>query len=116
LLPVTPKSPNLEAVNPPDAPPLACNLNAIPPEDQHRYKDLVSRLRAGIRDRTELPFGYAYRLDLTSISLPELGDWITLERLCCAFLSFRIEVDADGSARLTVLGPKGVKAVLQEEF
>lgn len=99
-----------------DVSPVACNLNAIPLEEQARYKDLVNRLRAAIGKRTELPFGYAYQLDLASISLPELADWITLERLCCAFLNFRIELDADGSARLTVLGPKGVKAVLQEEF
>jgi hypothetical protein len=98
------------------ASPLACNLNAIPPDEHARYKDLVTRLRSAIRKRTELPFGYAYHLDLASISLPELADWIMLERLCCAFLNFRIELDADGSARLTVIGPKGAKAVLQEEF
>jgi hypothetical protein len=99
-----------------DNPPLACSLNAIPPEEHPRYRDLVTRLRAAIRDRTELPFGYAYRLDLTSISLPEMADWITLERLCCPFLTFRIDVDTDGSVHLTLRGPKGVKAVLQEEF
>jgi hypothetical protein len=101
---------------PENASPFACNLNAIPPQEHARYKDLMNRLRSAIGKRTELPFGYAYQLHLTSISLPELADAITLERLCCAFLNFRIELDVDGSARLTVLGPKGAKAFLQEEF
>ena len=32
------------------------------------------------------------------------------------FPILRQRLDADGSARLTVIGPKGAKAVLQEEF
>jgi hypothetical protein len=101
---------------PGDVLPLACNLNAIPAEELPRYRDLLTRLRASIAQRTELPFGYSYSLNTGSISLPELADWVTLERLCCPFLNFLIEIDADGGVHLTVRGPKGVKAVLEEEF
>jgi|SRR5579871_744686 len=96
--------------------PLACNLKAIPPEKHPRYRDLISRLRASITARTELPFGYSYTLNTESISLPELADWVTLERLCCPFLNFLIEIDTAGAVHLTVRGPKGVKQVLEEEF
>jgi hypothetical protein len=96
--------------------PLACNINAIPGNDQARYRDLMTRLRASIRGRTELPFGYSYTLTTESLSLPELADWVTLERLCCPFLNFLIEIDAAGVVHLTVRGPKGVKQVLEEEF
>jgi hypothetical protein len=96
--------------------PLACNLDAIPDNEQARYRGLMTRLRASIRGRTELPFGYAYQLDSASISPPELADWVMLERLCCPFLNFLIEIDAEGRVHLTVRGPKGVKQVLDEEF
>jgi hypothetical protein len=43
-------------------------------------------------------------------------NWVTLERLCCPFLNFLIEIDSAGAVRLTVRGPKGVKEVLEEEF
>ena len=41
---------------------------------------------------------------------------MTLERRCCPFFNFLIEVAAGGAVHLTVRGPKGVKAVLEEEF
>jgi hypothetical protein len=96
--------------------PLACNLDAIRLGDRPRYAELVTRLRAALTDRIELPNGYAYRLDLGLFSLPELAEWVTLERLCCPFLSFQIDIPAKGASRLTLRGPKGVKALLQEEF
>ena len=99
-----------------DDAPLACNINAIAAEAQPRYRDLTNRLRASIMDRTELPFGYIYGLNNTSISLPELAGWVTFERLCCPFLSFLIEIDSSGGVHLTMRGPKGAKEILQEEF
>jgi len=95
---------------------LACNPDAIRMAERSRYKDLITRLRTALKDRTELPFGYAYHLDLTSISLPEVAEWITLERLCCPFLSFQLDLEADRAIHLTLRGPNGVKAILQGEF
>lgn len=60
------------------------------------YRDLMTRLRASIRSRTELPFGYSYRVDTASIAPPELADRVMLERLCCPFLNFLIEIDTGG--------------------
>lgn len=101
---------------PDDFPALACNPGSIHPDDRVRYRGLMNRLRVSIGGRTELPFGYVYSITTESISLLELADWVTLERLCCPFLNFLIDVDAAGDVHLTVRGPKGVKEVLQEEF
>jgi hypothetical protein len=90
---------------------LACNIQAIGAVQQPRYGELVSRLRAAILDRTELADGYRYSLDSAKITPPEVAEWIALERWCCPFLNF--ELDA---SRLTMRGPEGVKAVLQDEF
>ena len=62
-----------------------------------------------------MPDGYSYSLDTERITLPEVSEWITMERLCCPFLIFQLEVAGEAS-RLTMRGPDGVKAVLREEF
>ena len=100
---------------PTNAVPLACNLGAISAADRPRYRDLVKRLHAAIQIQNELSDGYSYALDTQIISLPEIAEWITLERLCCPFLIFRLEVQESASA-LTLRGPDGVKAILREEF
>src|SRR5580698_8783909 len=94
---------------------LACNIQAISAVERPRYNDLVSRLRAAMRDRRELADGYSYSLDPAKITLPEVSEWITLERLCCPFLIFQLEVAGEVS-RLAMRGPSGAKAVLREEF
>jgi len=94
---------------------LACNIQAIGAVQRPRYHDLVSRLRAAIRDRRELPDGYEYSLDSAKIKLPEVSEWISLERLCCPFLIFQLE-GASEVSHLSMGGPDGVKAILQQEF
>ena len=98
------------------APPIiACNIHAISTAQLPRYNDLVSRLRSAMRDRTELADGYSYSLNPGKITLPEVSEWITMERLCCPFLIFEL-AGAGEASRLTMRGPDGAKAVLREEF
>src|SRR6266481_4532398 len=95
--------------------PLACNLKAISTSERPRYNDLVKRLRVSVQDRNELTDGYAYKLDTKKISLSEVAEWITMERLCCPFLAFQLDV-VNETSRLTMRGPDGAKAILREEF
>ena len=97
------------------SPVLACNIQAISGAERPRYNELVSRLRAAIRTRNELPDGYHYSLDSAEITLPELSEWLALERLCCPFLIFTLE-GAGQAVRLTMRGPNGAKAILRGEF
>jgi hypothetical protein len=92
---------------------LACNIEAISAVQRPRYNNLVSRLRAAMRDRRELPDGYDYSLDSKEISLPEVSEWIKMER--CPFLIFQLEVVGENS-RLNMRGPDGAKAILRAEF
>ena len=94
---------------------LACNIQAIGTAQRARYHDLVSRLCAAMWDRRELPDGYSYSLDSSQITLQEVSEWIAMERLCCPFLIFQLEVAGEASG-LTMRGPDGVKALLQAEF
>src|SRR6266478_775807 len=97
-------------------PVVACNLKAISATERPRYNELMKRIRTAVRERSELPDGYDFRLEGNAITLPEVADWISLERLCCPFLNFQLF--ASGSQSNWVLkltGPTGVKALLQEE-
>jgi len=97
------------------SPVLVCNIQAISAVQRPRYDDLVSRLRAAMRDRRELLDGYTYSLDSVKITLQEVSEWIAMERLCCPFLIFQLE-ESDGALRLMMRGPEGTKAILQQEF
>ena len=97
-------------------PPLACNLKAIAAADRPRYTELIQRLRAAVMSQNEVDDGYAYGLDAGAMTLPDVAEWITMERLCCPFLTFQLEVMSSGESRLTLRGPEGVKGILREEF
>jgi hypothetical protein len=98
-------------------PVIACNLQAIGADQRSRYTELVKRLRSAIRSANELSDGYGLELDSDVISLPELAEWITMERLCCPFLLFQFSVSGNRPEwRLVLTGPTGVKAILASVF
>lgn len=95
----------------------ACNLKAISAAERPRYNELVKRVREAMRDRTEIANGYAFKLDSKTITLPEAAEWISMERLCCPFLT--LQLSAAGNQThwvLTLTGPEGVKPLLDAEF
>ena len=94
---------------------VACNLNAISPAQRSRYRDLGEKLRRAIQHRSELSSGYTYELDAETITLLEAAQWITMERLCCPFLTFSLKV-GDDAFRLTISGPDPSKAILLNAF
>lgn len=99
-----------------DVPPMACNLKAISQAERPRYNELVRRLRASVSERIELPEGFQYKLNTKVIALPEIAEWITMERLCCPFLSFQLDVTSKGDPHLSLRGPSGAKAIIEQEF
>ena len=99
------------------SPVIACNLKAIAATERPRYNELMKRLRSAVRDRSELPDGYVFKLSGNSMPLPEVAEWISLERLCCPFLTFQLSTSGDQSDWLLKLtGPAGVKPLLKAEF
>ncbi len=96
---------------------VACNPSAIPADERSRYTVLIDRLRTAIRERRELPDGYAFRLEGSGISFLETAEWLNIERLCCPFFDIRLEAMA-GCAEwwVTLQGPAGVKDLLDAAF
>jgi hypothetical protein len=98
-----------------DATPISCNLAALP--HPARYRTLLDGLRSALSGCAERPDGYCYSVRSDRLSLAELGEWISLERLCCPFLNFELSVSgADLLYWLTLTGPEGVKPILEREF
>ena len=93
--------------------PLGCIPTAITPAERPRYNELIRRLAGAVQNPTELPDGYAFDLD-ASMVLPEVAEWIAMERLCCPFLSFQLDVRPGAATRLTLRGPEGTKAILRD--
>ena len=97
--------------------PVACDLNALMPAERGRRRTLISAVTRATVGRAELGDGFELHLDPTKLELPLLAEWIALERRCCPFLRFRIEL-APGAGRVTVAltGGDGVKDFLRSEL
>jgi hypothetical protein len=70
-----------------------------------------------MRDRSEVSNGYVFRLESKLVSLPDAAEWISMERMCCPFLT--LQLSASGNQTdwvLTLTGPAGVKSLLDAEF
>jgi hypothetical protein len=92
--------------------PIACNLDVFTPEQRVRHSALYELIFPLVTDRVELANGYAYHLPLDVWGA--LAEWALLERMCCPFLDFRLDLQADDVLLLSLTGPEGVKTVLTE--
>ncbi|HEU4594842.1 MAG TPA: hypothetical protein VFS10_06710 [Pyrinomonadaceae bacterium] len=102
-----------------DAPkesPLACDMSAIEPARRGRHIATGRELFSAVMDIRELPDGYTFRLHNGPDVLIKTAEFISLEKLCCPFLRFVIEVEPEGGAVwLRLTGREGVKAFIREE-
>ena len=95
---------------------LACVPGAIPPAERAAHFDLAGRLFGGaVRERRDLPDGYAFRFDAES--LEQVARFVANERRCCPFLSFTVEVaPGAGPVWLHLTGPAGTRQLLDAEL
>ena len=97
--------------------PIACDLDALASAERERRRTLVRALAHAIVGRVELEHGFELRVDSARLDLPALAEWIGLERRCCPFLHFRIELAAeDGPVTVALSGGDGVKDFLRAEM
>jgi hypothetical protein len=97
--------------------PIACNLAALSDEQRNRIIGLVKQIRTSGQEVRELPDGYALRLPSDSATVRDVGEYITLERLCCPFFRFEMEVEPEGGPLwLRLTGREGVKEFTKLEL
>lgn len=95
---------------------IACNMNAIDPELRAGHVAQSAHLFRSAEEIRELPDGFAFQLPADSDTLLKTAEFVSLERLCCPFLGFTLEVSPEGGpVWLRLTGREGVKAFIREE-
>jgi len=92
--------------------PVACALST--PELREREQTVLAKVRARVREVRDLDSGYALRFDPEGAVLADLATLIDLERQCCPFLRFELQVlPASGPVWLELSGPEGTRDFLR---
>jgi hypothetical protein len=100
-----------------EEPIFACRLDALDAAQRERHKILWAQFRDKTREVKELTDGYGFRFPADSSTILAVAEWTTLERLCCPFFNFALEIEGESdSAWLRVTGQKGVKEFLRLEM
>ena len=99
-----------------DQSPIACDMSVLSPAQRERHFATSRELFASLKEVRELSSGYEFRVEGPDI-IVQAAEFISLEKLCCPFLHFGIEVEAEsGSVWLRLTGREGVKAFVREEI
>ena len=93
-------------------PAIACDFTAMDDGQRERYRALRRRLGEDYHEARELEDGYAFRHSSGEGVLVALAEYVSLERLCCPFFDFAIEVGL-GEVWLRMTGPEGAKGILE---
>ena len=97
--------------------PIACNMAALSDEQRKRILVLVKQIRTAGQEVRELPDGYALRLPSESATVRDVAEYITLERMCCPFFRFEMEVEQEGGPMwIRLTGREGVKEFTKLEL
>ena len=92
-------------------------LGVFDSERKQRYEMLTGEFASQVEEIKELDDGYAFRVSCESASIVRLAEWVSLERLCCAFFKFALEVEPEGGpVWLSLTGGPGVKELLRSEI
>lgn len=96
--------------------PLICDLSALDSAQRVRHQANTGQLFGSVEEIEELPNGYAFRLPAESATIVKVAEFITLERLCCPFFDFTLELEREGRLLwLKMTGREGVKQFLLTE-
>jgi len=97
--------------------PFACDMTAIAPEQRGAHVASIEKLFRSVQSKRELPDGYAFELANDSDVLLTAAEFISLERLCCPFFGFSLEIERErGSVWLSLTGRDGVKPFILAEI
>ncbi|MEP7288212.1 MAG: hypothetical protein ABI947_20870 [Chloroflexota bacterium] len=86
---------------------IACDPNALTPDQQERW----------VQEIRELPNGWAWRLPSTPEMLVLVAEDLNMDRLCCPFVHYTLEIEPNrGPFWLRMTGADGVNAFLRMSF
>lgn len=94
-----------------------CNPEAMSPKERERHAVVYRKLRDGCKEVRELPNGYGFRFDPEPELFQMAAEFVTLERRCCPFFTFTLELERDeGPLWLRLTGEPGAKEVMKEKL
>jgi hypothetical protein len=97
--------------------PIACNLFGLNAAERQRQKELRNQIFSGTPTLRELKDGYAVGLPSTKENILAVAEFISLERVCCSFFHFDLEVgQSDEPLWFRITGENGVKEFLKTEL
>ncbi len=95
--------------------PIACAVGAFSTGQRERWQQLATRWRSNVQEIRELPDGYAFRIPPDTGTIVAAAEWMTLDRLCCPFFTFGLEIEPDGGpVWLRLTGDPRVKEFIRE--
>ena len=95
----------------------ACDLLAFDAAERDRHRELLQRLRTDESEVIEFQDGYRFRMNGGRVSFRDAAEWVDLERRCCPFLVFDLQIEGGQNAfTLSVSGPAGVKHFIDSEL
>jgi hypothetical protein len=98
-------------------PPIACNLLGLTAAERLRQKELHKHLFSRAENVRELSNGYAVALPGSKENILAVAEFISLERMCCSFFRFELEVGRqEEPVWLNITGGEGVKEFLKTQF
>lgn len=96
--------------------PIACDMSVLSAEQREAHLATSRTLFSYFQETRELSNGYEFRLDGPD-AIAKAAEFISLEKRCCPFLAFTIEVEPEGGPIwLRLTGRDGVKAFIREEI
>lgn len=96
--------------------PIVCNMTALSLEEREMHMATSRELFSNVQTIQELPSGYEFRLGDEPSSIVQAAEFISLEKLCCPFLNFAMEVQPEGGpVWLRLTGREVVKDFIREE-
>jgi hypothetical protein len=75
---------------------IACTPDSVPPEKRARWLEVGTQVYAAVEEVRELPDGYACRLPNDAEMLVKVAEYVSLERLCCAFVQWSLVIEPNG--------------------
>ena len=97
--------------------PFACAMEAVKAGKRPEHLANARYLFNRVVEIRVLANGFAFQLQPGSGLLTKLGEFIELERLCCPFFGFALEVEPEGAATwLKLTGREGVKPFIRAEI
>ncbi len=95
----------------------ACDMRAIDPGQREEHMQNARQLVGKVQGIEERPDGYTLKLPLETLILLKADQFIALERLCCPFFRFTVEIEpAASSFWVGLAGPPGIKPFIEAEL